>query len=764
MYNTNIYKKMVYCNNFTLCGDIMRGKYQKLITSVSIFLIFALVLTSFILFSRGVSSQLEYSTAQTLGEISGQQQFTFNSELVNERNALNSIAETLVIMGNNEDQIVEYLNSLIEHHGFAALIVSDLSGIGVHSSGEIVDISKQSYFSAALQGEFILSEPGPAVSSDDVVLTAAAPIYENGEIAGVVATEYTDAYLRAFLSEAFDGASYTVVVNQEGVIMLESAPVHGVGATLENILVSATIENNRSVDEVQQDILEGESGAVEYTYDGVAKLCDYRPVELNNWSIITIVPIEVIDETMNSILFSMLKVALVIFICFLLFLAYLLYLERKNYKTIEQLAYFDDLTGMYNVSKLKIEAQKQLLNNPNTAFVMVKFDFVNFKTINELFSFKKGDELLKTAKKVSDTIQDPSFIIARVGTDEFMFFGKLSLFENFEVQHFYFEQMYRDMIEDLGNYQLAFRYGRYIIPKGSTDIIEIVNRVNLAHSNTKIDGYGLFCDYDENYTSKLLRETEITNKMNDALAGNEFKVYLQPKFSVQEKRLVGAEALVRWEEKDGNMLFPGDFIPLFEKNGFIAKLDKYVLEQTCKLIQNWHSQGYGHLKISVNLSRRNLSNPTIIEEIVSVVDTYKVPHEYVEIELTESVAIENEEALSKFFSELHRNGIKTSIDDFGVGYSSLSMLKTLHVDTLKMDRSFFVGGELALRSDRLIDGIVKLSHSMGLYVVAEGIETSDQIEILKAVKCDAVQGYFYSKPLPACEFEKKYLQSTTNSQ
>ncbi len=204
------------------------------------------------------------------------------------------------------------------------------------------------------------------------------------------------------------------------------------------------------------------------------------------------------------------------------------------------------------------------------------------------------------------------------------------------------------------------------------------------------------------------------------------------------------------------MLFPGEFIPLFEKNGFIENLDKYVLQQTCKFVHHWQEMGYGYLKVSVNLSRKNLSNPSIVEEIVSIIDEYNVPHKYIEIELTESAAVENEEALSEFYSEIHSNGVKTSIDDFGVGYSSLSMLKTLHVDTLKMDRSFFVGEESAMRSDKLIDGIVKLSHSLGLYVVAEGIETGEQIEILKSAQCDAIQGYFYSKPISVDEFEEKY--------
>ncbi len=735
----------------------LRGKYQKQITAIAIVCILALIVVSLYMFSRGVNTQLENATAQTLSEISMQQEFTFDAELTNERDILTSIAETLVIMGYNESQIAEYLSSLVKNNGFICVMVVDEMGIGMRAGGEMVDISDRSSFTAALQGDFTISEPGVSAISSDIVLTAATPIYENGEIVGVLAAEYTDVYLREFLSEAFGGSSYTAVVNQEGAIMLESDYVYGAGTNLFDILLhSVSLENNRTPEEILSDIQSGVAGSMQYSYDGERKLGDYRPIGVNNWTIVTVVPTEIVQESTDDILLGMSKVALVILSCFMLFIFYLMYIERKNYKTVEQLAYYDELTGMYNLSKLKIEAKKMLVASPDTAFVMVKFDFVNFKSINELFSFEKGDELIKKARVVSDSIQDPSFIIARVGTDEFMFFGKFTLFEHFETQRFQFEQMYKSAIQGLEDYQLSFRYGRYIIPKGDTDIIEIVNRVNLAHSNTRIEGFGLFCDYNESYKAKLLNETEMTNKMVSAMEHEEFKVYLQPKFSVQGDRLVGAEALVRWIERNGTMHFPNDFIPLFERNGFISKLDIYVLEHTCKAVQKWYEEGYGYLRVSVNLSRKNLSDPAIVEEIVAVIDKYNIPHKYIEIELTESAAVENEEALFAFYSKLRANKIKTSIDDFGVGYSSLSMLKTLPVDTLKMDRSFFVGADDAACNDRLIDGIVKLSHSLGLYVVAEGIETTEQLGILKDVNCDAVQGYFYSKPLPISDFEEKY--------
>ncbi len=220
--------------------------------------------------------------------------------------------------------------------------------------------------------------------------------------------------------------------------------------------------------------------------------------------------------------------------------------------------------------------------------------------------------------------------------------------------------------------------------------------------------------------------------------------------------LIGAESLVRWIEADGSIIFPDEFIPLFEQNGFIVELDRYILEHTCISMKKWIDAGLGHLPISVNCSRLTIESSTFIEDTLETVDKYGIPHGLIEIEITESTTTKNEEVLKVLFSKLRDLGFKISIDDFGSGYSSLSMLKNLKVDTLKMDRSFFIDESVGGRADLLIDGVVKLSHNLDMYVVAEGIETKEQINKLQSMKCDAVQGYYYSKPISISEFEEKY--------
>ncbi len=313
-----------------------------------------------------------------------------------------------------------------------------------------------------------------------------------------------------------------------------------------------------------------------------------------------------------------------------------------------------------------------------------------------------------------------------------------------------------EIVPELIDYAGTFKIGRYNIDQGETDFEDIMTKVNLAHQRAKNTKGEILCDYDEKFKQNLLTDAEITNKMKTALDNEEFKVYLQPKFSTNDNILVGAEALVRWIEADGKIIFPNSFIPLFERNGFIVELDKYMLENVCAIIRKWLDEGLGNITVSVNCSRLNLDNPFFVEGVVAIADKYHVPHECIEIELTESTTISKANLIEDLFADLRQNGFRISIDDFGAGYSSLGMLKNLQVDTLKMDRSFFIGGKNARRDDMLIDSIVKMSHNLGMYVVAEGIETQEQFDLLRGINCDAIQGYFYARPMPINEFEEKY--------
>ncbi len=435
---------------------------------------------------------------------------------------------------------------------------------------------------------------------------------------------------------------------------------------------------------------------------------------------------------------------------------YISIVDMRSKKRLVQVAYYDSLTNLPNIMKLSIDIVEKLKKYKNKNHIIIVFDIENFKALNEMYGREIGDRVLKSFKIFFDRINDQSLVTSRIGDDKFAVFGSEKTLNDLDTLFDEVVYLLDERVPELIDYAGTYKIGRYNIENGETNFEDIMTKVNLAHQKAKTFKGQLVCDYDDTFKKKLLIEGEIISKMNNVLENKEFKVFLQPKFDAHDNTLVGAEALVRWIEDDSKMISVGDFIPLFERYGFIVQLDRYVFENTCMTIRKWMDEGLGAFPISVNCSRLNLENPNLVADIITFVDKYNVPHECIEIELTESITISNENSIDQLFKDLHHNGFRVSIDDFGAGYSSLGLLKNLHVDTLKMDRSFFINGNNARRDDILIDSIIKMSHNLGMYVVAEGIETQDQLELLRTMNCDAIQGYLYARPMPINEFEKKY--------
>ena len=245
-----------------------------------------------------------------------------------------------------------------------------------------------------------------------------------------------------------------------------------------------------------------------------------------------------------------------------------------------------------------------------------------------------------------------------------------------------------------------------------------------------------------------------------AIEEDEFLVYLQPKFDIQKEKIKGAEALIRWNYKNKEFLPPYRFIPFFEKDGSIAKIDDLVLKKVCQALAKWKSEGKPLYPISVNLSRSRLDDEKLIDNLVSIVDQYGIDHNLIDFELTESASYDNMEHMISVLQELRNRGFKISMDDFGTGYSSLSLLTKMPIDTLKIDKSFVdnVATENERKEDIIvIRHIIKLAKELGFVCLAEGAESRKQVDRMRDLGCEIIQGYYYSKPIPISEYDKKYL-------
>ena len=257
---------------------------------------------------------------------------------------------------------------------------------------------------------------------------------------------------------------------------------------------------------------------------------------------------------------------------------------------------------------------------------------------------------------------------------------------------------------------------------------------------------------------QIQKERMIVSNMESALVNNEFKVFLQPKIDLVSNQIVGAEALVRWKRPDGTMLPPNDFIPLFERNGFIIRLDFFMYEQVCKLLNKWKMSGSRIVPISVNVSRIHLYQDDFMDKILRLVESYEIDPSMIEFELTESIFLNNTRTAINMMKDLRNYGFCVSIDDFGAGYSSLNLLKDMRTDVLKLDKEFFREGDMQQEERIIVSSIISMAKQLNMKVLSEGVETEMQSDFLKAVQCDMAQGYLYAKPLPVSDFEKMLLE------
>ncbi len=732
-------------------------KNKNFLFSISLGVLFFLVTAyAMILFNNTVNHELEKSVRNNLVDMANQQQISLNRQLDSMLFNLISVSETLPIIGEADYEIIQYVNRKGTELNFELAMLIDNEGMAYTSDREFIDVSHTEYFKNAIKGVIDATEPYFSEISQKEVVAIAVPIYVGRDIDGVLAVEYCTEYLSSLLTSFTDSRGLNLLINSDSEIMLSTNSF----VLSFDAFKNAQFDGNETFETVVEDFKLGKSGSISYTLNGVKKFGEYRPIEINDWILFFEISEESMVESIQTISNSMVLNSVIIIIFSFILLLYFVISKNNSAKELEKVAYYDELTHIPNLYKFKILVSEALKKDPDKKYTMVKMDLINFKAVNEMFGFKAGDEVIKTIAEVGKHVENSTFIQARVSAEEFMFFSEKSVFEHLEHTSKDYEERFKSMLPTLSEHQFTFRYGRYFIPEGETDVNVIVGKTNIAHAFAKGGRGANIWDYDDNFTKKVLRDTEIANKMHKALANHEFKTYLQPKNSVENGKISGAEALVRWVEHDGQMVFPNEFIPLFEQNGFIVELDIYMLKNVCEMLCRWRENGKELIPVSINFSRLHLQNKNFIKEIAEIVSSYKIDPKYIEIELTESTVMENEKELINILAELHKNGFLVAIDDFGSGYSSLGMLKNFKVDTLKLDKSFFTDLEEEdeyNRGNLVVESVVALAGNLGIHTVAEGIEDLRQYEFLKKIKCDLAQGYYFSKPIPMPEFENLYF-------
>lgn len=416
------------------------------------------------------------------------------------------------------------------------------------------------------------------------------------------------------------------------------------------------------------------------------------------------------------------------------------------------LAVTDQLTGLPNMAGLNkscgLLLSQGMLPNYTGIFINLK----NFKYINQRIGSDAGNEVLRRYAGTIKAMLQPKELYARLGGDNFF-----ALILNDTLQEFIHATQLIPIEIPQGTASITFdigvKAGISPIEPGDT-INDIMHRASLAMSVAKTSVTEDFLWYQPSMQDKVVHKKEISNLFPHALAKREFIIYYQPKVCLDDNTICGAEALVRWI-RDGQIVPPMDFIPVLEQEGNICTLDFYVLDTVCRDIRSWLDAGIEPVRTSVNFSKLHLHNKQLSEDVLRILNKYRIDSQYIEIEITETSGYEDFSTLSRFVNDMREHGVRTSLDDFGTGYSSLNLLKDLNVDIIKLDRSFLNNIESHSKSDKIIvETIVHMVKELNMQVVAEGVETSGQANYLRSIECHLAQGYLFDKPLPHEEFEK----------
>lgn len=427
---------------------------------------------------------------------------------------------------------------------------------------------------------------------------------------------------------------------------------------------------------------------------------------------------------------------------------------QRHQREQEILLSEDKLTGLYNRYGFEEAAADRLRRKDKRRYMIVEFDIDKFKSINNTCGYVAGDSLLQAvAEAVRDLEEDA--ICARINADDFVI-----LMEQKENALPRLQSALEDVVREQGILEsfgsLSFTYGAYKLEEEGELIKTVMDKANTAHKTAKAQENQPVIWYDEQLLQKLKLENQYREQMHHGIVAEEFKLYLQPKIDLSNMQVYGAESLVRWDLQGHGLVYPDSFIPLFEKDGTIVELDFYMLEKTCRFLERWLAEGRKPLAVSVNFSRVTLYQKQFYEHFLEIVDRYHIPHEFIEVEITESAFNEITDAVLRVLTSIKNAGFNISMDDFGAGYSNLNVLSRLPIQVIKLDREFLWEMAYSEHVRGIVSCVVTLAHTMDTRVVCEGVEQSMHVDFLKEVGCDYAQGYYFSKPIEETEFIKRY--------
>lgn len=731
------------------------NKINSKLNIIWIIFVFAIIIIISIFYIRVVKDLIYKNIYKNIEELSEQTVTQLNLVITEQKKFVEIMVDS-IDRGyfKTPEEIFDRFKDDLKDYNFTRLVILDKQGNGTTSDGhKVTNYSNIEEFFK--QDDVYVSDNRPSTVSDNQVNIYSKTFTLKGEEKVLMATINTEDYKNILLRRLFDKGG-TYLVNNDGIVLIDSFGLIEEESTniYEHMEVAHNVKRQEDINKIRdmkENIKKHKSGTFDVRLGDEIYFVNYEKVNINDWYVITTAANSTIASELIILVMITQGVCLLVSIIIVSICIYINILNKNKNRKLYKVAYIDPITLLGNEAYFKENGQAYLEKHENNTYIL-SLDINKFKALNNIYGYDFCNKILKTlGENIVNTFPENS-IVCRISNDVFAV-----LFQN----NMNIEDYLNDIFNKGSNFtinsiqfHLNLSVGIYKINKEDIDINKILDKAYMARAKIK----GLYDEsyyiFDEVLEKQLMEEQKIESCMESALKNKEFKIVYQPKVFANNEKIAGAEALIRWN-KDGKTIPPNKFIPLFEKNKFIIKLDLYIFEQVCKDMSEWKEKYNFIPTVSINVSKAHFVSEEFIKEYVKITDKYKIDRSNIDIEITESAMIDNDIDVLKILNHIKLEGFTISIDDFGTGYSSLSMLQSMPIDILKIDKVFVDKADL--ESDKnIINYIMFMASQLGVRTIVEGVETKEQIEFIRKIKCDIIQGYYYSKPLEKEEFENYF--------
>lgn len=719
-----------------------------------IIIILIIMIIMSIIYIKNVNKLIYSHIYSNVKELSEQTATQLNLAIVDQEKFVEIMVDSINrgYFKTSEEIFDRFKGDLGDYH-FTRLVILDKDGNGTTSDGYTVKnyANTEEFFK---QDEIYVSENRPSTVSNNQVNIYSKTFKLNGKDRVLMATINTEDYKSILLRKLF-GKGGTYLINNDGTVLIDSfGTIKEENANIYKYVKETydlKDEEARKIDNMRESIKRQEVGTFDVKLGNEIYFMHYEKVNVNDWYIITTAANSTIAKDLIMLVIILQVVCLLVAFTIISICVYINISNQKKNKKLYKVAYIDQITLLGNEAYFKENGAIYLQNNDKSKYI-ISLDIDKFKALNNIYGYEFCNNILKTVGEKLENVLPENSITCRISGDIF-------------TTIFSYEKNIKNLLDKLYNQvsnikinetpmHLNLSIGVYKIKREDTDINKVIDKAYMARTKMK----GL---YDKNYyifdailENELIEEQKIEACMESALKNEEFEIVYQPKVYTTTQKIAGAEALVRWN-KDGKVISPGKFIPLFEKNKFIIKLDLYIFEHVCKDLKEWKEKYNFAPIVSINVSKAHFAQENFIEDYVRITDKYSLDRKNIDLEITESATIDENTDILKILNKIKEKGFTISIDDFGTGYSSLSMLQSMPIDIIKIDKVFV--DKANLESDKnIINYIMLIANHLGVKTIVEGVETKEQVEFIKKIKCDIIQGYYYSKPISKEEFEEYF--------